>query len=68
MNAFKIETKIKAADQPLQDYQSGNVDDFEVLCRDGNFGIHIYCLFNSDFLYKQYKARENFEAEGTGLE
>ena len=67
MNAFKIETKIKAADQPLQDYPE-ITDDFEVLCRDGSFGVHIYCLFNSDFLYKQYKARENFEGEGSGLE
>ena len=50
------------------DFQSGKADDFEVLCRDGSFGIHLYCLFNSDFLYKQYKARENFEGEGKGVQ
>ena len=48
--------------------KSGKADDFEVLCRDGSFGIHLYCLFNSDFLYKQYKARENFEGEGKGFQ
>ena len=88
MNAFRIETKIKPADQPLQDYQvdftkakfsppnsindtafkSGKADDFEVICRDGSFGVHVYCLYNSDFLYKQYKARQNFEGEGKGLD
>ena len=49
-------------------FKSGKADDFEVLCRDGSFGIHLYCLFNSDFLYKQYKARENFEGEGKGVQ
>ena len=45
--------------------KSGKADDFEVLCRDGEkFGVHLYCLFNSDFLYKQYKARENFSGKG----
>ena len=48
-------------------FQSGKADDFEVVCRDGSFGIHLYCLFNSDFLYKQYTARENFEGEGQGV-
>lgn len=48
-----------------QTFQSGKADDFKVLCRDGEtFGVHLYCLFNSDFLYKQYKARQNFEGEG----
>ena len=79
MNAFKIETKIMPADQFLQDYQvndsplktksdgtiqSGKADDFEIICRDGSFGVHVYCLHNSDFLYKQYTARKNFDAEG----
>lgn len=48
-------------------FQSGKADDFEVLCRDGKFGVHLYCLINSDFLYKQYKARKNFEGEGKGI-
>ena len=84
MNAFKIETKIKPADQSLQDYQvdftkakfsppnsindtafkSGKADDFEVICKDGSFGVHLYCLFNSNFLYKQYEARQNFSDQG----
>jgi len=51
------------------DFKSGKADDFEVLCRDGeNVGVHLYCLFNSDFLYKQYEARRNFEGEGIGFE
>ena len=51
------------------DLKSGKADDFEVLCRNGeNFGVHLYCIFNSDFLYKQYEARRNFEGEGIGFE
>jgi len=84
MNKLNFETKIKPADQFLQEYQvdwefifkfilylvvtetfqSGKADDFEVLCRDGKFGVHFYCLVNSDFLYKHHKARKNFESEG----
>ena len=52
-----------------KDFKSGKADDFEVLCRNGEkFGVHLYCLFNSDFLYKQYVARKNFEGEGKGFE
>ena len=48
-----------------KNFKSGKADDFEVVCRDEEkFGVHLYCLFNSDFLYKQYKARQNFEGEG----
>ena len=90
MNTFKIETKIKAAEEPLQDYQvdftqyqflniklwklrklkfqSGKVDDFEIICRDGRFGVHLFCLYHSDFLHKQYKARQNFADKGKGSE
>ena len=44
--------------------KSGKADDFEIICRDGSFGVHVYCLHNSDFLYKQYTARKNFDGEG----
>ena len=51
----------------MENFKSGKAADFEVLCRDGKFGVHLYCLINSDFLYKQYEARKNFEGEGKGL-
>ena len=82
MNKLNYETKTKPADRFLQDYQvdlnpfepflamknlkSGKAADYEVVCRDGKFGVHLYCLINSDFLYKQYEARKNFEGEGKG--
>ena len=83
MNKLNFETKTRPADWFLQDYQvdsnpfepfpvmknfkSGKATDFEVVCRDGKFGVHLYPLINSDFLYKQYEARKNFEGEGKGL-
>ena len=60
----KIEPKIQPADTPLQEYQTGQANDYEIICKDGQFGIHEHCLFNSEFYYKQHKARKNFDAEG----
>ena len=48
-------------------FQNDKANDFEVVCRDGKFGVHLYCLINSDFLYKQYEARMNFDGEGKGF-
>ena len=50
----------------MKNLKSGKAADYEVVCRDGKFGVHLYCLINSDFLYKQYEARKNFEGEGKG--
>ena len=44
--------------------QAGKADDYIIICKDGEFGIHEHCLFNSEFLYKQHRARKNFEDEG----
>ena len=45
-------------------FQAGEADDYEIICKDGSFGIHEHCLFNSEFLYKQHKARQNFDGKG----
>ena len=44
--------------------QEGQANDYQVICKDGQFGIHEYCLYNSEFLYKQHKARKNYEDKG----
>ena len=48
----------------LSNFQADEADDYEIICRDGSFGIHEHCLFSSEFLYKQHRARKNFEGEG----
>ena len=45
-------------------FQAGEADDYEIICKDGSFGIHEHCLFSSEFLYKQHKARKNFDGKG----
>ena len=45
--------------------QNGQANDYKIICKDGEFGIHEHCLFNSEFLYRQHQARKNFEDEGT---
>ena len=91
MTKLKIETKLKAADTLLQEYQvqtflkdffaqnlycyqndsnlfkSGKADEYQVICKDGVIGIHKYCLCNSEFYYKQCKARENYQDKGNGF-
>merc|ERR1711923_156114 len=64
MDALKIELCIEPAETLLEEYQVGKANDFEVICKDGEFGIHQYCLNNSEFLYKQHQARTNFEDKG----
>ena len=48
----------------IHPFQAGEADDYEIICKDGSFGIHEHCLFSSDFLYKQHRARKNFDDKG----
>ena len=49
-------------------FQNGEADEYRVICKDGEIGIHKFCLGHSSYYYKQCKARENFDGEGKGYD
>ena len=49
-------------------FQSGKADEYLVVCRDGQIGIHEFCLYHSQFYYTQHKARQKYEDKGKGLD
>ena len=48
---FQITTSSKCAKSHVKKYQDGISEGYEIVCMDGSFYVHEYCLHNSEFLY-----------------
>ena len=48
---FQITTSSKCAKSHVKKYQDGISEGYEIVCMDGSFYVHEYCLYNSEFLY-----------------
>ena len=52
-NLFPITSSCvgKCAKSHVKKYQDGIAEGYEIVCMDGSFRVHEYCLYNSEFLY-----------------
>ena len=61
---FSLSSPCSCAESHVKEYQRGNSEGYEIVCMDGSFHVHEYCLYNSEFLYKMLKGldfySENF--------
>ena len=49
---FSIKSPCSCAESHVQEYLDGDARGYEIVCMDGSFHVHEYCLYNSEFLYK----------------
>ena len=48
---FSLYSPCKCAKSHAKKYQDEIAEGYEIVCMDGSFHVHEYCLFNSEFLY-----------------
>ena len=48
----------KCAKSHVKKYQDGIAEGYEIVCMDGSFHVHEYCLYNSEFLYKMLQGSD----------
>ena len=63
---FSIQSPCHCAKSHAKKYQDGLSEGYEIVCMDGSFHVHEYCLYYSEFLYNMlegldfYKKSINF--------
>ena len=55
---FPITTTSKCAKSHVKKYQDGTAEGYEIVCMDGSFHVHEYCLYNSEFLYNMMQGSD----------
>ena len=55
---FQITTSSKCAKSHVKKYQDGISEGYEIVCMDGSFHVHEYCLYNSEFLYNMMQGSD----------
>ena len=55
---FSIISPCKCAKSHVKKYQDGIAEGYEIVCMDGSFHVHEYCLYNSEFLYKMLQGSD----------
>ena len=48
---FAIYSSSKCAKSHAKKYLARLAEGYEIVCMDGSFHVHEYCLYNSEFLY-----------------
>ena len=48
----------KCAKSHVKKYQDGLAEGYEIVCMDGSFHVHEYCLYNSEFLYNMLQGSD----------
>ena len=48
----------KCARSHVKKYRDGIAEGYEIVCMDGSFHVHEYCLFNSEFLYNMLQGSD----------
>ena len=56
---FKINSPCSCAKSHAKMYQDGESEGYEIVCTDGSFHVHEYCLYNSEFLYNMLKGLDS---------
>ena len=57
----------KCAKSHVKKYQDGIAEGYEIVCMDGSFHVHEYCLYNSEFLYKMLQGSDTAIIHISGL-
>ena len=57
-NNFSIISNFPCAKSHVKKYQDGNAEGYEIVCMDGSFHVHEYCLYNSEFLYNMLQGSD----------
>ena len=55
---FSIKSPCSCAESHAKQYQDGDARGYEIVCMDGSFHVHEYCLYNSEFLYKMLQGMD----------
>ena len=55
---FPITISSKCAKSHVKKYQDGIAEGYEIVCMDGSFHVHEYCLYNSEFLYNMLQGSD----------
>ena len=55
---FQITTSSQCAKSHVKKYQDGIAEGYEIVCMDGSFYVHEYCLHNSEFLYNMMQGSD----------
>ena len=64
---FSIISPCKCAKSHVKKYQDGIAEGYEIVCMDGSFHVHEYCLYNSEFLYKMLQGSDTAIIHISGL-
>ena len=57
---FTINSPCSCAKSHVKKYQEGKSEGYEIVCLDGSFHVHEYCLYNSEFLYNMVEGMDSF--------
>ena len=55
---FEISSNFPCAKSHVKEYQDGIAEGYEIVCLDGSFHVHEYCLYNSEFLYNMLQGTD----------
>ena len=55
---FQLYSPCKCAKSHAKKYQDGIAEGYEIVCMDGSFHVHEYCLYNSEFLYNMLQGSD----------
>ena len=64
---FEISSNFPCAKSHVNEYQDGIAEGYEIVCMDGSFHVHEYCLYNSEFLYKMLQGSDTAIIHISGL-
>ena len=60
---FSIFSNFPCAKSHVKEYKDGIAEGYEIVCMDGSFRVHEYCLFNSEFLYKMLQGSDTIHID-----
>ena len=55
---FQLYSPCKCAKSHAKKYQDGIAEGYEIVCMNGSFHVHEYCLYNSEFLYNMLQGSD----------
>ena len=55
---FSVTSPCKCAKSHVKKYKDGVAEGYEIVCMDGSFHVHEYCLYNSEFLYNMLQGSD----------
>ena len=55
---FSICSSFPCAESHVKKYKDGIAEGYKIVCMDGSFHVHEYCLFNSEFLYNMLQGSD----------